>query len=107
LAIFASTFASMLLPIAYITFFLMMNSRGIMGNQKPKGASMAIWNVLMAIACFGALANAATAIYQKITGNNQVESITVVILVVGFAILAAAGFTLVNPDRETIVPADE
>ncbi len=40
LPIIASSFGMMLLPIAYITFFLMMNSKRILGDEKPTGISM-------------------------------------------------------------------
>ena len=65
LAIFTSTFGMMLLPIAYITFFLMMNSKRILGDEKPKGTSMLIWNVLMIFSVIGAIVAASAAIYQK------------------------------------------
>ena len=36
LAIVASSFGMMLLPIAYVTFFFMMNSTAILGKEKPR-----------------------------------------------------------------------
>ena len=36
-----------LIPIAYFTFFLMMNSKRLLGDQRPRGASRAVWNALM------------------------------------------------------------
>ena len=65
LAIVASNFGMMLLPIAYITFFMMMNSRSLLGPEKPTGGSMAIWNVLMGISVVGAVVAAAGAIWEK------------------------------------------
>lgn len=65
LAILASTFAVMLLPIAYFTFFLMMNSQRILGDDMPRGSSRVIWNVLMGLAVIGATAAAGTAIHAK------------------------------------------
>lgn len=70
LAIFASSFGIMLLPIAYATFFMLMNSRQVLGEDRPEGGSRMIWNVLMVIAVVGAIAAAATSIYDKVTNPN-------------------------------------
>jgi len=50
LAVPTSMFGMALLPIAYLTFFLMMNNSALMGKSKPKGAQWFIWNVLMLLA---------------------------------------------------------
>ena len=55
----------MLLPIAYVTFFMMMNNRRLMGDAKPVGISRVIWNVLMGISVLGAVAAAFAAIKEK------------------------------------------
>lgn len=47
LAIVAGTFAILLLPIAYLAFLLMMNNRDLMGEEKPTGFRMSVWNILM------------------------------------------------------------
>jgi Mn2+/Fe2+ NRAMP family transporter len=65
LAILVSAFGMMLLPIAYTTFMLMMNSTKILGSEKPQGKSLLIWNVLMGVSVLGAIAAAVTAIYDK------------------------------------------
>ncbi len=65
LAIFAGTFAVMLLPIAYFTFFLMMNSDRILGTNRPTGFSRWVWNVLMGLAVAGATASAITSFLEK------------------------------------------
>jgi Mn2+/Fe2+ NRAMP family transporter len=49
LAIVASTFGILLLPIAYFAFLLMMNNRDLLGDEKPVGFRMTIWNVLMVL----------------------------------------------------------
>jgi hypothetical protein len=38
------------LPIAYVTFLLMMNSRSLLGAAMPTGARRLRWNVLMILA---------------------------------------------------------
>ena len=39
-----------LLPIAYWTFFLMMNSRSLLGDAMPTGGKRVAWNTLMGLA---------------------------------------------------------
>jgi len=71
LTIMASVFGMMLLPIAYTTFFFMMNSRTILKQEKPTGWRMAVWNVLMLFAVAGAIVAAGSAIYTKATDRDQ------------------------------------
>ncbi len=59
LAIPASTIAGALIPIAYYTFFLLMNSKNALGAEMPTGARRVRWNTLMILATglvsFGAI----------------------------------------------------
>ncbi len=99
LAIFASSFGMMLLPIAYITFFLMMNSKRILGDEKPRGASMLGWNVLMGVSVIGAVAAAATAIYDKATDKNHPEAFYAIVgLLIVYGSMVAVGFTMRKPE---------
>ncbi len=50
LAMPTSAFCSILLPIAYVTFLILMNQKSTLGDSMPRGASRIIWNVLMALA---------------------------------------------------------
>lgn len=50
LAVPTSVFGMVLLPVAYWAFIFMMNSRSLMGDGRPEGASRARWNTLMIIA---------------------------------------------------------
>lgn len=50
LAIPTSVIGGALIPIAYYTFFLMMNSRRILGDNMPRGFGWAFGNTLMMIA---------------------------------------------------------
>jgi len=50
LAMATSAFCSILLPIAYFTFLLLMNQRSLLGDSVPRGGRRIIWNVLMALA---------------------------------------------------------
>jgi len=50
LAIPTSVIGGALLPIAYFTFLLLMNSKKVLGDKRPQGTSRIIWNVLMIFA---------------------------------------------------------
>ena len=50
LAIPTSVIGGSLIPIAYFTFFLMMNSKKVLGDQLPSGTARMVWNVLMGLA---------------------------------------------------------
>jgi len=65
LTIVAGVFGAMLLPIAYVTFWAMMNSRSLLGDEVPKGFRLMIWNVLLGIAAIAAAAAGISAIIKK------------------------------------------
>lgn len=94
LAILTSSFGMMLLPIAYVTFFMLMNSRSIMGDQRPRGFSRLTWNVLMGISVIGAFIAAGTAIYDKITDDDPMVGYVVSGMVLIYAVLVVLGFVL-------------
>ncbi|MGJ8696467.1 MAG: divalent metal cation transporter [Verrucomicrobiaceae bacterium] len=50
LAIPTSVIGGSLIPIAYFTFFLLMNSKKVLGDKRPEGNARIIWNVLMIFA---------------------------------------------------------
>jgi len=50
LAIPAATIAGALIPIAYFTFLLLMNSRPALGAELPSGGRRIYWNALMILA---------------------------------------------------------
>ena len=98
LAIIASSFGMMLLPIAYFTFWMMMNNSNLMGESKPSGLSAVIWNVLMAISVAGACAAAGAAIYENASNKEAgkvvigVAAVYLVLVVVGFGMIKKPGF---------------
>lgn len=100
LAIFASTFGMMLLPIAYVTFFLMMNSRRILGDEMPTGGRRWGWNLAMGIAVLGAFAAAATAIYDKAMDKSQpLAFYAVTALLVVYLVIVVIGFAAKRSHR--------
>lgn len=91
LPIIASSFGMMLLPIAYITFFLMMNSKRILGDEKPTGLSMLTWNALMLIAVVGAVIAAQAAIHGQMS-KSPAAAMAIISIFVVYLILIAIGF---------------
>lgn len=90
LGIVASTFAAILLPIAYLSFFLLMNNRKLLGREKPTGAKMAVWNLLMGIGVLGATIQAVAAIQTKLGGAQGPYVLGGVAV---FILLAIIGFS--------------
>lgn len=60
-----SVFGMMLLPIAYFTFFFMMNSKSLMGEHMPRGAKRLRWNILMGVAATLAAIGAGWSVWSK------------------------------------------
>ncbi|WP_166831486.1 divalent metal cation transporter [Thalassoroseus pseudoceratinae] len=65
-----SMFGMMLLPIAYLTFFLMMNSKTLLGDRRPTGFRRFCWNILMllalSLASFGSYWSIKTSDYPEV-----------------------------------------
>lgn len=68
-AIPTSVIGGSLIPIAYFTFFLMMNSKKVLGDKRPKGKARIIWNVLMIFATSIATFGSVWATSGKMLGN--------------------------------------
>jgi len=66
LAVPTSVFGMALLPIAYFTFFILMNSENALGEHRPRGRSRMIWNILMTGACALSTVGAGWAIWSKV-----------------------------------------
>lgn len=96
LLIVAGTFAVVLLPIAYLAFFLMMNSKALLGDDKPKGLSMVIWNVLMIIGVAGAVAAAYVSLRGKLAGGSDLNDGLILGGVITFLLLMLIGFSARN-----------
>ena len=45
-----SVFGFTLIPVAYLSFFLLMNNKKVLGDQLPVGTSKTIWNLAMMVA---------------------------------------------------------
>ena len=64
LAVPTSVFAFLLMPIAYLTFFLMMNQRTLLGDALPRGGARWRWNILMG-ACLAVVGGASAFMLWK------------------------------------------
>ena len=86
LAIVTSTIGYILLPIAFLAFFLMMNSKRILGDSLPQGGKKVLWNVLMGVSLLVTGAAAAYTATTKKMGEfpiGTVGLITFIVLVIG------------------------
>jgi hypothetical protein len=66
LAVPTSVFGMTLLPIAYFTFFLMMNNRDLMGKEILKGGRRSFTNALMLVALGLAGFGAGWSVWSKV-----------------------------------------
>ena len=66
LAVPTSVFGMVLLPIAYITFFLMINNKGLMGTSLPQGNKRIVLNIAMGVALVAATIGAGWSIWSKV-----------------------------------------
>jgi hypothetical protein len=66
LAVPTSNFGMALLPIAYVTFFLMMNSRSLLGDAMPTGGRRLAFNLAMLVAIAVAAVGAGLSIWTNV-----------------------------------------
>ncbi len=86
LAVPTSVFGMALLPIAYITFLLMMNSRSLLGDDRPRGIRRVVWNTCMIVATAFATAAASWSVWSKV----QWYGVAGVAVFVGLALIVKA-----------------
>jgi Mn2+/Fe2+ NRAMP family transporter len=75
LAVVTSVFGFMLMPFAYVTFVLVMNSKSLLGDERPRGIRRVIWNVLMFIAAAAASIGALYMIWIK-SSDAEAKGVT-------------------------------
>lgn len=85
LAIPTSVIGGSLIPIAYFTFLLMMNSKKVLGEHRPKGTARVVWNILMVFAT----GTATIGSVWVLSGKANFESWKGMIPAAGLALLAA------------------
>lgn len=85
LAVPTSRFGMVLLPIAYIAFFFLMNNKKLLGDAMPQGASRIWWNILMGIAVLLALTGASISILND---KAMIPGTGISVKSIGLALLA-------------------
>ena len=95
MTIVAGVFGSMLLPIAYTTFYAMMNQETLMGDERPRGIKRVIWNALMGVAVLAASGAGVSAVYKK-AGNYGL----------GFVVAYIALVVVVQMTRKSNPPSE-
>jgi len=81
LAVPTSVFGMALLPIAYFTFFFVMNQKKLLGDNIPKGGKRILWNILMLLAASLAAFGSIWSVWSK-AGSKGLG------IIVGFILLA-------------------
>lgn len=66
IAVPASAICGLLLPIAYIGFFILNNSKKYLDKDKPTGAKALAWNAAMLIAVAASVASASYYLYTRL-----------------------------------------
>lgn len=87
LAVPTSNFGMVLLPIAYVTFFLMMNSRTLLGDALPTGINRVLANLAMLVAISVASIGAAMSIWANVRWAGVAAAAAFAALVMAVGIL--------------------
>jgi len=96
LAVYVSAFGLMLLPIAYLSFFFLMNRRSLLKEEMPRGFSRLAWNTLMFIAAGIATLSSVYVVWAKLGWGGISAYIAFILLAVIVGVVrkkqAAKGF---------------
>ena len=87
LAVPTSNFGMVLLPIAYVTFFLMMNSRALLGDALPRGITRVLANLAMLVAITVASVGAGMSIWANVRWAGVAAAAAFVAVVVAVGML--------------------
>jgi len=67
IALPTSAFCLLLLPIPYVAWFILHNSKRYLGSDRPSGRAAVVWNVLMLVSTVITFTSVVFLIYQKWT----------------------------------------
>ncbi len=95
LAVPTSVIGFSLLPIAYFTFLLLMNSKNLLGDAMPKGGKRVMWNVLMFIATGAATFGSIWAMKDRSFNGVAFGKLGIGVLILLF-VLGTLGFVINN-----------
>ena len=82
LAVVTSVFGFMLLPFAYLTFVLLMNSKSLLKDEMPQGGKRVLWNTLTGLSAGVATVGAVYMIWIKAHGLGIAAVVLYVLLAV-------------------------
>ncbi len=89
LAVPTSIIGFSMLPIAYFTFLLLMNSKKVLGEHMPKGKSKILWDVLMAVSTIVATTGSIWVLNSKGTVGKIGIAVLISLFILGlFSFLA-------------------
>ena len=83
LAIPTSVIGGAMIPIAYFTFLLLMNSKSLLGHARPQGHQKLRWNILMTIATVIATSGSIWVLLGKGTPGKIGIAILAVLFILG------------------------
>ncbi|MGB6043155.1 MAG: divalent metal cation transporter [Pirellulales bacterium] len=86
LAVPTSVFGLILLPLAYLTFFLLMNQKSYLGENAPSGLRRLVWNLLMAVSVSVATIGSVFMTHKKagVTGVGAIVLLMALVILVHF-----------------------
>jgi len=78
-----SNFGMVLLPIAYLTFLLMMNSKTLLGDDLPTGLNRVLVNLVMGLATGAAMFASGWVVWNKTGwyGAGGIAALVVLVVV--------------------------
>jgi Mn2+/Fe2+ NRAMP family transporter len=81
-----SVFGFILLPLAYLTFFLLMNQKDYLGDNAPSGLRRLVWNLLMAVSVSVATIGSVFMTHKKagVTGVGAIVLLMALVILVHF-----------------------
>ena len=83
LAVPTSVIGGSMIPIAYFTFFLMMNSRSLLGSSMPTGIRRVWWNLLMSVATLVGLVGSVWVLLSKGIAGQIGVGLLVLLMIIG------------------------
>ncbi len=99
LAIPTSVIGGSLIPIAYVTFFLMMNSKKVLGEHRPEGTARIVWNILMGFATSVATIGSIWVLYGKAHFNSWHGMIPAAGLALLIILLVVGALSFIRNER--------
>jgi hypothetical protein len=82
LAVPTSVFGMVLLPVAYFTFFCMMNSKSLLGDAMPTGCRRVALNLAMGVALAASLIGALWSIWSKLQWDGLAAFGAFIVLII-------------------------